>query len=33
MTVASVLGLLKPALEEGGTPEIVVGLAAGVSCS
>ena len=33
MTVASVLGLLKPALEEGGTAEIVIGLAAGVSCS
>ena len=30
MTVASVLGLLKPALEEGGTPEIVIGLGAGV---
>jgi zinc transporter, ZIP family len=31
MTVASLLGLLKPALDEGGTPEIVIGLAAGVA--
>jgi ZIP family zinc transporter len=31
MSVASVLGLLKPALDEGGTPEIVIGFAAGVS--
>jgi ZIP family zinc transporter len=31
MTVASVLGLLKPALEEGGTPEVLAGLAAGVA--
>ena len=30
MTVASLLGLLKPALEEGGTVEIVLGLLAGV---
>ena len=30
MTVASLLGLLKPAIEEGGTVEIVVGLLAGV---
>ena len=31
MTVASLLGLLKPALDEGGTPEVVLGLAAGVA--
>lgn len=31
LSVASVLGLLMPALEEGGTAEIVIGLAAGVS--
>ena len=31
MTVASLLGLLKPALEEGGTVEIVLGLAVGVA--
>src|SRR6476660_1289194 len=30
MTVASVVGLLKPAVEEGGTFEIVLGLLAGV---
>jgi len=30
MTVASVVGLLKPAVEEGGTVEIVLGLVAGV---
>ena len=30
MTVASLLGLLKPALEEGGTVEILLGLLAGV---
>ena len=30
MTVASLLGLLKPAIEEGGTVEIVLGLVAGV---
>jgi zinc transporter, ZIP family len=30
MTVASVVGLLKPAVEEGGTVEIVLGLLAGV---
>jgi ZIP family zinc transporter len=30
MTVASLLGLLKPALEEGGTTEVVLGLLAGV---
>ena len=31
MTVASLLGLLKPALEEGGTVEVAAGLALGVS--
>jgi zinc transporter, ZIP family len=30
MTVASLLGLLKPALDEGSTAEVVLGLAAGV---
>jgi ZIP family zinc transporter len=30
MTVASLVGLLKPAVDEGGTVEVVVGLAAGV---
>jgi len=30
MTVASLVGLLKPALEEGGRAEVVLGLAAGV---
>jgi ZIP family zinc transporter len=30
MTVASILGLLKPAVEEGSTPVVVLGLAAGV---
>jgi zinc transporter, ZIP family len=30
MTVASLLGLLKPAVEEGGTVEVVLGLLAGV---
>jgi ZIP family zinc transporter len=30
MTVASLLGLLKPAIDEGGTIEIVLGLVAGV---
>ena len=30
MTVASVVGLLKPAIEEGGTAEIVLGFAGGV---
>ena len=30
MTVASLLGLLKPALEEGRMPEVVLGFAAGV---
>jgi ZIP family zinc transporter len=31
MTVASVLGLLEPALDEGRIPEVAVGLAAGVA--
>ena len=31
MSVASLLGLLKPALDEGGTPEVVLGLTAGVA--
>ena len=31
MTVASLIGLLKPALEEGSTIEVVVGLAAGLA--
>ena len=31
MSVASVLGLLKPALDEGGTPEVLLGLVAGVA--
>jgi ZIP family zinc transporter len=31
MTVASILGLLKPAVEEGSTPVVVLGLAAGVA--
>lgn len=31
MTVASLIGLLKPALDEGGTAEVVLGLAAGVA--
>lgn len=31
MTVASVLGLLKPALDEGGRPEVLVGFAAGIA--
>src|SRR6476660_2269528 len=30
MTVASILGLLKPAVEEGGTLVVVLGLAAGL---
>jgi ZIP family zinc transporter len=31
MTVASLLGLLKPAVEEGTTPEVIIGFAAGIA--